>query len=128
MEAAIAVSAIITGECDNTSCQGLLVLFVFQRMALRRTMLAQHPAGPPLRCRQCTADLLDRLAATGGVQKVSFDRRKHCRAAAQWMYLSNRNIFVIRHGNRSLGIEIANHHRGDRVRDVAIDQDVEAGR
>jgi hypothetical protein len=36
-------------------------------------MLNQNTAGPPLRYRENPADLLDRLAATGGAQKVSFD-------------------------------------------------------
>ena len=42
-------------------------------MSLRRAVLTQNAAGPSLRYRQCPTDLLDRLAATGGAQKVSFE-------------------------------------------------------
>ena len=66
MDAAIAVPAIILGQCDDVSRQTPLVGIILWAMALRRTMLNQNTAGPPLRYRKNATDLLDRLAATGG--------------------------------------------------------------
>jgi len=40
MDAAIAVAAMILGQCDNVGRQALLVGIVPRRMALGRTMLA----------------------------------------------------------------------------------------
>jgi len=48
-------------------------------MSLRRTMPNQNTASPPLRYRKNATDLFDRLSATGGAQKVSFDAS--CRIA-----------------------------------------------
>lgn len=73
MDAAITVPAIILGQRDDVSRQTLLVAVILRAMALCRTMLNQNTAGPPLRYRKNATDLLDRLAATGGAQKVSFD-------------------------------------------------------
>lgn len=73
MDTAVAVTAIIPGQRNNVGRQALLVGIVPRRVALRRAVLAEYPAGPPLRYRQCTTDLLDRLTTTGGAQKVSFD-------------------------------------------------------
>ena len=73
MDTAIAVPAIILGQRDDVSRQTLLVAVILRAMALCRTMLNQSTAGPPLRYRKNATDLLDRLAATGGAQKVSFD-------------------------------------------------------
>ena len=51
---------------DDVGRQALLVGIVFRGMTLRRTMLAEHLAGPPFRYRQYAADPLDHLTATGG--------------------------------------------------------------
>ena len=66
MDAAIAVPTIILGQRDDVSRQTLLFGIVLRTMSLRRAMLNQNTAGPPLRYRKNAADLLDRLAATGG--------------------------------------------------------------
>src|ERR1700752_958292 len=79
MDTAIAVPAIILGQRDDVSRQTLLVAAILWTMSLRRTMLDQNTAGPPLRYRKNATNLLDRLAATGGAQKVSFDAS--CRIA-----------------------------------------------
>lgn len=73
MDAAIAVPAIILGQRDDIGRQTPLVGIILRTMSLCRTMLDQNTAGPPLRYRKYATDLLDRLAATGGAQKVSFD-------------------------------------------------------
>lgn len=66
MDAAIAVPTIILGQRDDVSRQTLLVAGILRTMSLRRTMLNQNTAGPPLRYRKYATDLLDRLAATRG--------------------------------------------------------------
>lgn len=71
MDAAIAVPAIILRQCDDVSRQSPLVGVVLRRMTLGRTVLAEHLAGPPFRYRQHAVDLLYRLTATGGAQKLS---------------------------------------------------------
>ena len=73
MDAAITVPAKILGQRDDVSRQTLLVSIILRTMALRRTMLDQNTAGPPLRYRENATDLLDRFTATGGIQKVTFD-------------------------------------------------------
>src|SRR3546814_5152006 len=73
MDATIAVAAVILRQCDDVSRQPLLFGIILRMMSLRRTMLNQNTAGPSLRYRKDTTDLLDRLTATGGAQKVSFD-------------------------------------------------------
>src|SRR5690606_25286852 len=62
---------IILRQRDDVSRQALLVGIILRRVTLGRAVLAEHPAGPPFRYRQCTTDLFDRLAATGGAQKPS---------------------------------------------------------
>jgi hypothetical protein len=42
-------------------------------VTLGRAVQPEHLAAPSFRYRQHTPDLLDRLAATGGTHKVSFD-------------------------------------------------------
>src|SRR5690606_7990477 len=79
MDTAIAVTAIFLRQRDNVGRQAPLVGIISRRMSLCRAVLAEHAAGPSLRYRQRTTDLLDRLAATGGAQKVSFDAS--CRIA-----------------------------------------------
>ena len=66
MDAPIAVPAIILRQRDDVGRQALLIGIVPWWMTLRRTMLTQNTAGPSLRYRQRTTDLLDCLAATGG--------------------------------------------------------------
>jgi hypothetical protein len=66
MDAARAVPAIILGQRDDGGRQALLVGIVLRTMTLRRTLLNQNTAAPPLRYRKNATDLLDRLAATGG--------------------------------------------------------------
>jgi hypothetical protein len=60
------ICAIVRGQCDDVGRQPSLVSVVLQRMTLGRAVLAEHLAGPPFRYRQHTADLRNRLAATGG--------------------------------------------------------------
>src|SRR3546814_9039972 len=71
MDATIAVAAVILRQCDDVSRQPLLFGIILRMMSLRRTMLNKNTAGPSLRYRKDTTDLLDRLTATGGAQKVS---------------------------------------------------------
>jgi len=51
MDAAIAVPAIILRQRDDVGRQALLIGIVPWWMTLRRTMLTQNTAGPPLRYR-----------------------------------------------------------------------------
>src|SRR3546814_13401195 len=61
MDATIAVAAVILRQCDDVSRQPLLFGIILRMMSLRRTMLNQNTAGPSLRYRKDTTDLLDRL-------------------------------------------------------------------
>jgi hypothetical protein len=62
-------TAIVPRQRDDVGRQTPFVGIVPRRVSLRRAMLAEYAAGPSFGYRQHTTDLLDRLAATGGLKK-----------------------------------------------------------
>ena len=66
---AVAVAAVLGRKRDDVGGQHRIVGPSRRRLALRRTMLAQSPAGEALRDIERRHDVIDATAATGGAQK-----------------------------------------------------------
>jgi hypothetical protein len=65
----IAVAAILAGESDDIGREPFLIVSTLRNTPLRRTMLSEHPADPPLGQPQGGSNMLDAGTATGGAQK-----------------------------------------------------------
>ena len=63
---AVAVAAIAPGELNQIGRQPFLVLTAPRKLALRRAMLTERPAGPTLRNAEFPANMLDAGTATRG--------------------------------------------------------------
>ena len=69
---AIAVATILLCQCDDALRQRLFVIRPTRHFTLRRSMLAEHAADPPLGYRQLTPDVVDTSPAARGAQKFPF--------------------------------------------------------
>jgi hypothetical protein len=65
----VAVASILTGKHDGIGSEPILIASPARNTSLRRTMLSQHAADPPLGQLQFGSYLVDAGAATGGAQK-----------------------------------------------------------
>ena len=66
---AIAITSILLGQRDDVFGQGLLVVSPARHDALRRSMLPEHAAYPPLRRRQQLPNMIDATPPPRGAQK-----------------------------------------------------------
>src|ERR671921_2748337 len=65
----IAVAAVLAGEVNDVGGEPLLIVSPPWNTPLRRAMLSEHPADPPLGQLQGGSNVLDAGPATGGAQK-----------------------------------------------------------
>src|SRR5690606_22044433 len=74
---AIAITAILPGQRDDILGQSCFVIRPAGRLALRRSVLSEHAAEPPLGHRHHRPDVVDTAPAARGAQK--FPRAASCR-------------------------------------------------
>jgi hypothetical protein len=65
---AIAIAAVLPGQCDDVGGQSRFVVTAARQLALRRAMLAERRTGSALGYRQRVSDMLDAGTATRGAQ------------------------------------------------------------
>jgi len=65
----IAIAAIPTGQLNDVGGQPFFVISPLRNVALRRTMLPEHTANPPLGQFQAGSHMVDAGTATRGAQK-----------------------------------------------------------
>ena len=71
--------ALAVGQLDHVRDQAILVVTPARDTALGRTVLSQHPTGPPFRDPEPAADMVDALATTRGAQMGYSARRNPTR-------------------------------------------------
>lgn len=65
----IAIAAILTGEFNDVGGQPFFVISPLRNVALRRTMMPEHTANPPLGQFQLRSNIINAGSATRGAQK-----------------------------------------------------------